>query len=526
MKSLLPSLGIYGWDHLENVLIASIAGDLTILLYGETGAGKTHAHNRISQALSVAGKLKGEKPIFDGDPVFKAVKLDGAFSQEDRIQGFQIPPTQQQINEAEKNGELVVMKSVPTADGVSFARTVLVDEASRIPDYMQSMYLPLLDEQRTVGGQSIGVKFIWGSANPISYAGTTAMDRALANRWSMVVPTPSIHQLPEVSKRKITGILISKEKDQPPPQDACMELRKVIDKTIETADALRGDTAEKIVEYVIAVLDTVNGGIESKFSTTSTTLSPIDGRRYTRIAKNILYVYAASKAREDSKSLEQCALETVKMSMVFDLTEEYQAARGFIPGAIENAHKTHKAILLTKEDQILSRIQKESDPIARVGLAFKLGAGSSMASTFVREARDHSQALGRSHALAFSMVLLSKYQNQKPTGKNKEAVLLNTVMDIIVSDVMDAIDKQEKAVAEISEVSVSDEQEMKRVGHLTRAISEASSTPIGSISLAIMAATYPVKAPLEGVAITEFISRLNGIKTLVEGVSEKIGTIS
>ncbi len=53
---ILPQLGVYGFNHLEPIILAALVTEDPLLLIGKSGTGKTFLLNSLSEALSLNHK--------------------------------------------------------------------------------------------------------------------------------------------------------------------------------------------------------------------------------------------------------------------------------------------------------------------------------------------------------------------------------------------------------------------------------------------------------------------------------------
>ena len=70
---------------------------------------------------------------------------------------------------------------VPSPVTVWDKEMILIDEVNRCEPSMQSKWLTLI-RSREIMGFPVGVKWVWAAMNPVSYAGASTLDDALAGR--------------------------------------------------------------------------------------------------------------------------------------------------------------------------------------------------------------------------------------------------------------------------------------------------------------------------------------------------------
>lgn len=166
MSGMLRRLGVYGFDHVETVILAALVTEDPLLLIGESGTGKTYLLNSISEALKLEHRHYNASLISFDDLV-----------------GFPFP-----------DEEKTVVKFLETPATIWAAQSVLVDEISRCKPEHQNRLFSLIHERRVQGIGLSKLRYRWAAMNPCStdsamdYAGSEPLDRALADRFGLVVP--------------------------------------------------------------------------------------------------------------------------------------------------------------------------------------------------------------------------------------------------------------------------------------------------------------------------------------------------
>ncbi len=180
MSVLLRSLGIYGYDSLEPIILASLVTGDPLLLIGKAGTGKTYLLNSLSEALNLAHRHYNASLI--------------AF---DDLVGFPYP---------EKDGEGI--RYLPTPSTVWGAESMLVDEISRCKPEHQNRLFSLIQERRIQGILIESLRYRWAAMNPCSmdqgaadaYEGSLPLDQALADRFAFVVEVPDWGELSDADR--------------------------------------------------------------------------------------------------------------------------------------------------------------------------------------------------------------------------------------------------------------------------------------------------------------------------------------
>ncbi|MFM7319945.1 MAG: AAA family ATPase [Armatimonadota bacterium] len=177
----LARLGAYGFDAFEPILLAALVTEDPLLLVGECGTGKTFLLNSISVALELAHR-----------------HYNAALVSFDDLVGFPYP-----------DDEKATVRFLETPATVWGAESVLVDEISRCRPEHQNRLFSLIHERRVQGVPLARLRYRWAAMNPSSidqcgdYAGSEALDHALADRFSLIVPVGDWSTLSAADQRRV-----------------------------------------------------------------------------------------------------------------------------------------------------------------------------------------------------------------------------------------------------------------------------------------------------------------------------------
>jgi MoxR-like ATPase len=180
--SLIRSLGIYGYDPVEPLILTALATGDPLLLVGAAGTGKTFLLNSLSEALGLVHRHYNASLISFDDLV-----------------GFPFP---------EPNGQGIRYLETPAT--VWGAESVLVDELSRCRPEHQNRFFSLIHERRLQGIALDRLRYRWAAMNPPAlddgsgYAGCEPLDPALADRFAFIINASDWCDLPETDRRAIT----------------------------------------------------------------------------------------------------------------------------------------------------------------------------------------------------------------------------------------------------------------------------------------------------------------------------------
>ena len=182
-KSKLAALGVYGFDHVEAVILASLVTEDPLLLIGPSGTGKTYLLNSLSETLNL------EHRHFNASPI--------SFY---HLVGFPFPDSE--------NGGVKFLETPATVWG---AQSVLIDEISRCKPEHQNRLFSLVHERRLQGIRLNNLRFRWAAMNPCNtnqssyedYSGSEPLDPALADRFSLFVKAADWNDLSEYEKARV-----------------------------------------------------------------------------------------------------------------------------------------------------------------------------------------------------------------------------------------------------------------------------------------------------------------------------------
>jgi MoxR-like ATPase len=161
----LASLGVYGFDGVEPVILAALVSEDPLLLIGRSGTGKTFLLNSLSEALGLEHRHYNASMVNFDDLV-----------------GFPYP-----------DDEKASVRFLETPATIWGAESVLVDEISRCRPEHQNRLFSLVHERRIQGIALSRLRFRWAAMNPCSvedsrdYAGSEPLDQALADRFGLIL---------------------------------------------------------------------------------------------------------------------------------------------------------------------------------------------------------------------------------------------------------------------------------------------------------------------------------------------------
>jgi len=181
----LADLGVYGFDRHETTILAALVTEDPLLLVGRSGTGKTFLLNTLSEALGLEHRHYNASLISFDDLV-----------------GFPYP------DEAH-----TAVRFLETPATVWGAESVLIDEISRCKPEHQNRLFSLVHERKLQGLPLKRLRYRWAAMNPCSsdqggsedYAGSEALDPALADRFSLIVTAADWSDLTNAQQQAIVA---------------------------------------------------------------------------------------------------------------------------------------------------------------------------------------------------------------------------------------------------------------------------------------------------------------------------------
>jgi MoxR-like ATPase len=174
----LNRLGVFGFDAIEPIILASLISEDPILLIGKAGTGKTFLLNSISEAMQLEHRHYNASQISFDDLI-----------------GFPYP---------ESDGRSI--RFLPTPATIWEAESVLVDELNRCKPETQNKFFSIIHERRIHGMSVSRLAYRWAAMNPFvfsngqndeHYEGCEPLDPALADRFAFVIEVPDWIDLSE-----------------------------------------------------------------------------------------------------------------------------------------------------------------------------------------------------------------------------------------------------------------------------------------------------------------------------------------
>ena len=263
-SSLLQEIGLFGYDEIEDVIIASLVTGDPLLLVGTHGTAKTMLCRNLSRALGMA---------FIAYDASKALFED--------VLGFPNPYSME-------NGVIDYISTPISIQGKEF---VLVDELSRANYQLQGKWLEIIRSRRIMGQEIRSLRYIFGAMNPPSYLGARSLDPALSGRFAFIVWVPGFADLdPEAKKAVLANLseddaVAMKATDQDYPSKPS-RIPKVVQNSRSLYSEIESKLDGKIGDFILA--------LERNLSSHNYT---IDGRRAGMIRRSLIAILSVKATK-------------------------------------------------------------------------------------------------------------------------------------------------------------------------------------------------------------------------------------
>lgn len=335
--SLLRPLGVVGYDAVEPAILAALATEEPLLLVSEHGAAKTLLLVRIADALGLSLR-----------------HYNASILQFDDLAGFPVPDDHGGIRYASPPG------------AIWDAEVVFVDEIGRCRAETANKLFPIIHERRLQGIALEQLRHRWAATNPppeacgmgdsgdasgfgTSYEGVEALDPALADRFSYVVPLPRFAELSDGDRA-----LVVRGTTAEVTPGAQARVRELVAATRALLLTISESEGEAATEYVLALTPRLAAaGLAA------------GGRRAATIRRNVLAVRAASLVLGRSGDERACC--TALLASVPDV------ARRHVPHAtILAAHTAAWQESRMPESDASRVLLAVHEPLRRAALALTL----------------------------------------------------------------------------------------------------------------------------------------------------------
>ena len=391
----LAELKIYGFESIVDLLAAGIFSGEPVCLVGEKGTAKTFLCNQLANALDVNFIAYNASTINFEDVV-----------------GYPIP-------HKNADGTWDKMDFIPTKTSIWERQFVLIDELNRARIDRQNDLLQLI-RNRAVQGMSVdSLVWVWAAVNPLSYEGTSAMDEAMADRFSWVIRIPSFVQIDQENRLKIINNITGDDMPGLEFWDSAlkttfenpeMDFKTFFQRVTDAYKEIKVEYNEQISEYVDQIIIQLSKNKEQQIF--------IDGRRAGMIKRNILSLAAVQKTKTGELNIEGAAATALFSSFPNELIGE-----PIKEIHLQAAHSIAKEYLSTLQARDLIKVMGITDDIKRVAAVFKYNLTPMDASNIIIS---YFNGLDKSwEKVAFSLALMPKI-----LGKHEDKLTSDTLAQL------------------------------------------------------------------------------------------------
>lgn len=367
-KKITEQLGIYGWSHLDPVLLAGLALQAPVLLVGAHGTGKSLLIERMAGALNLSFR-----------------HYNASLMNYDDLVGIPMP----------ENGSL---RFVSSPGGIWGAEFVFFDEISRCRPDLQNKLFPIIHERKVAGIDLAELQHRWAAMNPPvslhetnaleEYIGSEAIDVALADRFQFVVQIPAWKDMDGDSHQKIVSA--------DDPDDRAGGIGDLVTECQRRIDLKEPELRYQLGDYVVSFL-----GLLQK---TGYSQSP---RRARMLVSGIIAISAALDVLgATGNNLEQGANLAARYGLPLYAQSELPSTV-----TIYAAHKQAWELAKLTQDQRWRSILLETDSLERINLADDLDMPDEDISRVITRALSSEESDARCAGL--SAILFLRFRAQR-----------------------------------------------------------------------------------------------------------------
>lgn len=268
-KSLITEpLGLFGWSHLEPVILAALASESPMLLIGKHGSAKSFILERLAESLGLEFRCYNASLINYDDLVGIPVPVNNNTS----------------------------LSYISNPNSIWDAEVVFIDELNRTKPELQNKLFPIIYDKRVQGTNLTKLKYRWAAMNPpskdddedeLSYIGAMPLDPALADRFTFIIEVPTWEDLNDADKKNLLFDNHLGKHEFP------VDIHELIKKTKDCYKSLLETSQESISKYIITLMELLKNSF-GYFS----------ARRATMLEDSLIYLFAASKVLNEHFKLD------------------------------------------------------------------------------------------------------------------------------------------------------------------------------------------------------------------------------
>ena len=309
--NILRKLRIFGWDKIEDFLLASIVTGDGLLLVGSHGTAKTYCAEIIAKSMGV-----------------KYQKVDASKAEFEDYLGF---PNPRALSEGK-------FEYVNTPLTITDKQFVFIDEINRCKSHTQNKLLELI-YSRQFFGQKTDVTWVWAAMNAgDEYTGIEPLDPAFIGRFAFIIPVPDAVDMEYDDVLKIClshthndAPAIKKfwkhEKEQPITSDENYSLKPFF------------ETAAKNYREIDKEMGELIGKILSTFTKIwwQERKDKIDGRRLSMMRRAVIAYLAVKKTKNKNFSITDEVFSLNLKNVIPYILPHLAAGKGLNPIHVEVA---------------------------------------------------------------------------------------------------------------------------------------------------------------------------------------------
>ena len=367
--SITESLGVYGWKHLDPIILAALATESPLLLIGPHGTAKTLLVERIASVLELEFR-----------------HYNASLLNYDDLVGIPLP------DETYKKLEFVT-----TPGAIWDAGFVFFDEISRCRADLQNKLFPIIHEKRVIGLPLEHLQYRWAAMNPPSpddpdfddlstdiYLGSEPLDPALIDRFPFVVPIPNWHDLEHTDRRRLLQFQSVGVDGQE------INLQGLIQKCCEGLAAVEHEYGDWLGDYLIYVMDLLH---RAKL--------PQSPRRARMFMQSIIAVHSARcLLSDDVVDMEDSAEIALMYCLPQTATEVPPTSASIVA-----IHRQAWEISNKLDNEAWRQVLEEEDAVKRVLIAEELGFSDEELGQLVTQALSAYESEARKVSLAVALYL-------------------------------------------------------------------------------------------------------------------------
>ena len=373
-RTITESLGIRGWQHLDAVLLASLATEAPLLLVGPHGTAKSLLVERIAKALELEMR-----------------HYNASLLNYDDLVGIPMPD--------ESGTQLNFIKTPGTIWNTGF---VFFDEISRCRADLQNKLFPIIHERRVIGIGLNALKHRWAAMNPPApedpnitgnsasyYLGSEPLDPALVDRFPFVINVPDWGNLSKADRMALVNSKTSTETIAFEPGALISLVERCQAHLADVEDAFQ----DWLGDYILSVMDLLEQGGLSQ-----------SGRRAEMLARSVIAIHAARMVLEGDEAAPADSAET---AIVYGIP---QTATDVPPTIVKLIALHRQAWEITQylEDDKWRQVMSEYDMAQRVALADQLDFSDEELSRLITQTISTEDSDPRQIGLATAMFLAFK----------------------------------------------------------------------------------------------------------------------